>query len=188
MLILLHLELLTPEAKGALARAEQALRQSQVLRLDYAKSWQLILLPTAVAPTGMFWQNGPLEWMHLPATAKKVVAPYPGLVASLIVKVRKRSIELVGQEPIEIIVPYSKEQLDSSVGFDTDWQIALGSYSGQVLHHMHSSPIFNSCPSTQLSFQCFVKINLCKQLVIYLQMGHLMEKQLFLVKILIRLY
>ena len=117
---------LTPEAKGALAWVEQALRQSQVLRLDYGKGWQLILLPTVVAPTGVLWQNRPLEWIHLPATAKKVVAPYPGLLASLIVNGHKRSIELFGQEPQEIIVPYSKEQLDSLIGCDTDWQIALG--------------------------------------------------------------
>ena len=62
-------------------------------------------------------------------------------MAGLIVKGCKRSTELFGQEPQEITVPYSREQLDSLIGLDTDWQIALGSYSGQVLHHMPSSPI-----------------------------------------------
>ena len=52
---------LTPEAKEALAQVRQALQQSQIPRLNYAKGWQLILLPTAVAPTGVLWQNGPLE-------------------------------------------------------------------------------------------------------------------------------
>ena len=55
----------------------------------------------------------PLEWIYLPAQAKKVVASYPGLIATLILKGRRRSIELFGKEPSEIIIPYNKEQLNA---------------------------------------------------------------------------
>ena len=48
-----------------------------------------------------------------PAQAKKVVASYPGLVATLILKGRKRSIELFGKESSKIVIPYNKEQLDA---------------------------------------------------------------------------
>ena len=78
------------------------------------------------------WQNGPLEWVHLPAQTKKVVASYPGLIAMLILKGRKRSIELFGKEPSEIVIPYNKEQLDALLMFDEDWQIAIENYFGQI--------------------------------------------------------
>ena len=87
---------------------------------------------------GVLWQNGPLEWIHLPAQAKKVVASYPGLIATLILKGRKRSIELFGKEPAEIVIPYKNEQLDALLMFDEDWQIAIGNYCGQLLHHLPS--------------------------------------------------
>ena len=63
------------------------------------------------------------------------MASYPGLIATLILKGRKRSIELFGKEPAEIVIPYNKEQLDALLMFDEDWQIAIGNYFGQILHH-----------------------------------------------------
>ena len=60
-------------------------------------------------PMGVLWQNSPLEWVYLRAQAKKVVASYPGLIATLILKGRKWSIELFGKEPSEIVFPYNKE-------------------------------------------------------------------------------
>ena len=80
----------------------------------------------------VLWQNGSLEWVHLPAQAKKVVASYPGLIATLLLKGKKRSIELFGKEPAEIVIPYNKEQLDALLMFDEDWQIAIGNYFGQI--------------------------------------------------------
>ena len=79
----------------------------------------------------VLWQNGPLEWVHLPAQAKKVAASYPGLIATLIWKGKKWNIELFGKEPSEIVIPYNKEQLDALLMFDEDWQIAVGNYFGQ---------------------------------------------------------
>jgi len=34
----------------------------------------------------VLWQDGPLQWVHLPAQTKKVAASYPGLIAILILK------------------------------------------------------------------------------------------------------
>ena len=68
-----------------------------------------VSLATPVAPTGALWQEGPLEWVHLPAQAKKVVAAYPSLVAALILKGRRRSIELFGKEPLKNVIPYNKD-------------------------------------------------------------------------------
>jgi len=40
------------------------------------------------------------------------------LIATLILKGRKWSIELFGKEPAEIVIPYNKEQLDTLLMFD----------------------------------------------------------------------
>ena len=66
---------------------------------------------------GVLWQNSPLEWVHHPAQAKKVVSSYPGLIATLIFKGRKWSIELFGKGPSEVVIPYNKE-LDVLLTFD----------------------------------------------------------------------
>ena len=56
----------------------------------------------------------------------------------LILKGRKQSIKLFGKEPAEIVIPYNKEQLDALLMFDDDWQIVIGDYCGQLLHHLPS--------------------------------------------------
>ena len=61
----------------------------------------------------------------------------------LILKGRKRSIELFGKEPAGIVIPYNEEQLDALLMFDEDWQIAVGNYCGQILHHLPSHVLLN---------------------------------------------
>ena len=103
---------------------------------------------------GVLWQNGPLECVHLPAQAKKVVASYPGLIAMLILKGRKRSIEWFGKEPAEMVIPYDKEQLDTLLMFDDDRQIAIGNYCGQILHHLLSHVLLNFISRHPVIFSC----------------------------------
>ena len=67
-----------------------------------------------------------------------MVASYPGLVATLILKGRRCSLELFGKEPLETVIPYNKEKLDALLMFDENWQIAIGNYFGQILHHLPS--------------------------------------------------
>ena len=134
---------LTVEAQEALEKVEAALSDSYVKRVNLQTNRQFLCLATPTAPTGVLWQNGPLEWVHLPAQPKKVVASYPGLIATLILKGRKRSIELFGKEPAEIVIPYNKEQLDALLMFDENWQIAIGNYFGQILHHLPSHVLLN---------------------------------------------
>ena len=50
---------------------------------------------------------------------------------------------MFGKEPAEIVIPYNKEQLDALLMFDEDWQIAVGNYCGQVLHHLSSHVLLN---------------------------------------------
>ena len=51
------------------------------------------------------------HWFHLPVTPRKIVLSYPSLVAQLILKERKRSVELFGKELANIVIPFNKDQL-----------------------------------------------------------------------------
>jgi hypothetical protein len=51
----------------ALAKVEQAIHNSQRIRIDYSQPIQPLILPTTSLPTGVLWQSqGVLEWLHLP--------------------------------------------------------------------------------------------------------------------------
>ena len=71
------------------------------------------------------------------------MASYPGFIATLILNGRKQSIELFGKEPSEIAIPYNEEQFDALLMFDEIWQIAIGNYFGQILHHLPSHVLLN---------------------------------------------
>ena len=45
---------------------------------------------------------------------------------------------MFNKEPSKIALPYNREQLDAFQMFDDDWQIAIGNYCGQILHHLPS--------------------------------------------------
>ena len=42
-------------------------------------------------------QSRPLEWIHLPATDKRIVAEDPALIAALIIKGKSRRINSFGE-------------------------------------------------------------------------------------------
>ena len=49
---------------------------------------------------------------------------------------------MFNKEPSKIALPYNREQLDAFQMFD-DWQIAIGNYCGQILHHLPSHILLN---------------------------------------------
>ena len=51
------------------------------------------------------------HWFHLPVIPRKILLSYPSLVAQLIIKGRKRSVELLGKEVPSIVIPFNKDQL-----------------------------------------------------------------------------
>ncbi|NWS43953.1 POK18 protein, partial [Probosciger aterrimus] len=55
---------LTPEAKSALRIIEKAMETAQSQYADITKTWELIILPTPLSPTGVLFQNGILCWIH----------------------------------------------------------------------------------------------------------------------------
>jgi hypothetical protein len=84
---------LTPEGCVALAKVEQAIHNSQRIRIDYFQPIQLLILPTTSLPTGVLWQSqGVLEWLHLPHSLARVIILYHNMVAKLIAMGRFRTL------------------------------------------------------------------------------------------------
>ena len=132
---------LVSEAELALVKVDEALND-QLIRNNITREWDLIILTTEHTPTGCLWQEGPLEWLHLPVTPRKIVLSYPSLVAQLIIKRRKRSVELFGKEVANIVIPFNKDQLQFLLQHSDEWQVALIDFRGQILFHLPSSKCF----------------------------------------------
>ena len=66
---------------------------------------------------------------------------------------QKKEDKLSGNKPPEIIIPYSKKQLNALLQFNEAWQIALGHYVGQVLHRLPSHPSLNFKADEPVIFQ-----------------------------------
>ena len=98
------------------------------------------------------WQEGPLEWLHLPVTPGKIVLSYPSLVAQLIIKGRKRSVELFGKEVANIVIQFNNDQLQFLLQNSDDWQVALIDFRGQILFHLPSSPLLHSLKTYSVIF------------------------------------
>ena len=115
----------------------------QLIRINITREWDLIILTTEHTSTGCLWQGGPLEWLHLPMTPRKIVLSYPSLVAQLIIKGRKRSVELFGKEVANIVIPFNNDQLQFLLQNSDDWKVALIDFRGQILFHLPSSPLLH---------------------------------------------
>lgn len=107
---------LTPEAKKALRVVEKAISGQQLFRVNYTQPWSLIIIATAFTPTGCLWQEAPLEWIHLPASPKKIITSYPSMVASQISKDRTTSHPRQGGCFLGVsLVPASQEHPGTQV-------------------------------------------------------------------------
>ena len=115
----------------------------QLIRINITRGWDLIILTTEHTPTGCLWQEGPLEWLHLPVTPRKIVLSYPSLMAQLTIKGRKRSVELFGKEVANIVIPFNNDQLQFLLHNSDDWQVSLIDFRGQILFHLPSSPLLH---------------------------------------------
>lgn len=102
---------LTPEARQALVNFQEALSRSMLSQIDYRKESQLSVFPSQFAPTGLLWQDAPLYWVHLPASLRKIVAGYPSLILSILIKAEEIVKQYFGMRLQKIILPYIKEQL-----------------------------------------------------------------------------
>lgn len=126
---------LSPEAKGSLQLLEKAIQQQQVTFLSYKQPFSLIICATPHTPTGVLWQDNPLFWVHLPSSPSKVLVTYPSLVVKLIKIGREKSRQHFGRDPDQLILPYTKEQLNWLTQNNDDWIISLTSFQGKIDNH-----------------------------------------------------
>jgi hypothetical protein len=96
-------------------------------------------------PIGALWQvQGVLEWLYLGLylghSPAKVLTPHHELVARLIAKGYTHCCELLGHEPRNIVVPFSKDQHHWLWQF-SDLLSALANFPGQVGEHLPDSKL-----------------------------------------------
>lgn len=85
-----------------------------------------------------------------------MVADYPYMCSLLIIKGKNRSKKLCGSEPIKIVTPYNKRQVDFLMQNNEDWVLALQGYIGQIKYHYPRHPLIKFSKNVEFIFPtCF---------------------------------
>ena len=100
------------------------------------------------------WQQGVLEWLHLPHTQSKMLADYPYMCSLIISKGRQRSKEMFGYEPKIIVTPYNKNQIDQLMQHNEDWILSLQGFMGQISYHFPRHPLVEFAKHMEVIFSC----------------------------------
>lgn len=129
---------LSPDAGKTLHIIETAIQQQQITFISYNKPFMFIICPTPHTPTGVLWQDNPLLWIHLPSSPSKVLTTYSLLVTKLIKLGREKSRLYFGRDPDQLILPYTKEQINWLSQNEDDWIISLSSFQGNIDNHYPS--------------------------------------------------
>ena len=62
---------ISPDTLAALKKVEDAIAGQFVPNVDYSHPLTLIIFNTSITPTGLFWQDNPIMWIHLPSSPQK---------------------------------------------------------------------------------------------------------------------
>ena len=122
---------LTDEGWIALQKVEEAISQQQIHYIDYDQLLAACIIATTHESTAVLWQKGPLMWIHLSLSPKKVLMPSYEAVAVLIQNCKIESQKYFGKEPDEIFLPYSIQQLDWLLQNTDIWPIACRNFFRQ---------------------------------------------------------
>ncbi|RMC20288.1 hypothetical protein DUI87_01135 [Hirundo rustica rustica] len=155
---------LTPEAKKALERIQDAMSSRQAHRFDPELPFKFIILGKLPHLHGMIfqWKDIPkkdrdgkdplsiIEWVFLSHQRSKRMTRPQELVAELIRKARFRIRELAGCDFVCIHIPIglrsgqiSKSMLEHLLQENEALQFALDSFTGQISIHRPAHKIFN---------------------------------------------
>ncbi|XP_078189064.1 protein FAM153A isoform X1 [Callithrix jacchus] len=143
---------LTDKARHALQLVQDALSEQKRNHVTIGVSWCLCILRTSYTPTGLSWQKGILEWLHLSASLPRIVTPYRDLVSMLIAKCRLRALTLFGSDPSIMIVTYTAQEQSWLWSFSDSWQIALANFTGQLSCHYPKDKILHFYSKCNLIF------------------------------------
>ena len=127
---------LTPEARVALKKVENAITNAQLSRYEDDRPLWLCILPTMGFPTGVVWQEGPLLWIHSKSIGIRILTHYPSMVAEIALLGLKNILACFACAPEKLIVPYTKEQVEVLAATTTAWAILVCSFSGVIDNHL----------------------------------------------------
>lgn len=143
---------LTPQAKEALRKVEQAIETARVTYASLTDPWKLIILPTPLAPTGVLYQDGVLYWIHGKHTQSGTLHSYPMLIAERIRTGRHLSIMYLGKEPATIVLPYKPDQLTWLFNVLDDFALAFAGYTGEITNEYPKDKILSFAAYHSITF------------------------------------
>ncbi|VTJ73179.1 Hypothetical predicted protein [Marmota monax] len=135
--------MLTPEARKALKIIETYMENMHLDRIDISLPLLFIVLPTKNIPTGVFWQEGPLLWIHLSYSPNTILTRYPEAVGQLILKGIKAAKGVFGISPNKIITPYTMNQIDELANELNTWAIIMCKSNVSFDNHLPSNPLLS---------------------------------------------
>ena len=133
--------ILTPAARQALRLLLDNIERVHLQQINYDQSLNFVVLASNFAPTGVFWQDGPILWVHMPASPARVVTPYYEAILQLLWKAKKVAAQTFGKYPDKIITPYTKDQLVQLQQYHDEWTLFLTSFSGSFDSHYPQHPL-----------------------------------------------
>lgn len=124
---------LIPEAEVELQLIEQQIQAGQLDRIKSLQNLKVLIIHTTHSPTGILIQDtNIIEWVFLPHKSSKKLTTYLQKICLLIEKARIRLQQLCGQDPDEIIIPFSKQQQDIHWQLSDDWQRAFSNFMEKI--------------------------------------------------------
>ena len=69
------LRILMPVARQALRLLLDNIERVHLQQINYDQTLNSVILASNFAPTGVFWQYGPILWVYMPASPARVVIP-----------------------------------------------------------------------------------------------------------------
>lgn len=140
---------LTPATKKALEEIESALAQNFFNRIDTSVGVQLFILKDHEIPCGILcqwsdnWEDQLhiLEWIFLTFRSRKTAPGLYELFADIIIKGRRRCHEILGHDPVTIVIPVQQWYFEWCFQNNHELQSALSFFTGQIKYHLPSHPV-----------------------------------------------
>lgn len=95
---------LTPEADECLNLVQQALEEAHLNYIDYSKPLSFLIFVSAHSSTGLFCFNVSL----FTSSPAKIVMAYPQVIAQLLFKAQRISLQTLAKNQILLLLPIPK--------------------------------------------------------------------------------
>ncbi|NWI49707.1 POK18 protein, partial [Calyptomena viridis] len=147
--------------------AQKVLRQIE-LAITERKAWRVVVTTIPLSLYVLLSNNHPLgliaqwceawddplhflEWVFLSYQQKKTVSMQIECIAKVVCKARQRCIQLLGQEPVILMLPLTTEYLDWCMAHSAELQMALLHFPGRILLHHPAHKFFQMHTDLQLA-------------------------------------